>query len=214
LTYKFVFFNIVYFWVLKYILIFFFLFLIGIEIFIGIFFLFDYMLGLYLAKKKCNYLFSLISLVDIVTIVPLFIDLVVFFSNEQREAYTIVNVNGTHSLTTADGSGGSGSGSGSGSGGVTYAPSPSSSSMLPGTIGSDGVTRSQGLTPYNFAVFRVTRVLRALRVLRAWKAIRFGTLGISINAFKTIFTIVTLGKSYIFVFFLFSLHNNILFHEI
>jgi hypothetical protein len=149
------------------------------------------MLGLYLAKKKCNYLFSLISLVDIVTIVPLFIDLVVFFSNEQREAYTIVNVNGTQ--TTG--------------GGVTYAPSPSSSSVLPDSIGSDGVTRSQGLTPYNFAVFRVTRVLRALRVLRAWKAIKFGTLGISINAFKTIFTIVTLG-SHFFFFFFFPLHHN------
>ena len=166
-----------------------------LEIFIGSFFLFDYSLGLFLARKRCGYIFSIESLVDFVTIVPLFIDLVIFFSDHQREAFTVTTLVGLNETSTA-------------SGHHAMAPSPSS---LPIVL--DGVTRSGGLTPYNFAVFRVTRVLRALRVLRAWKAVKFGTLGISVEAFKTIFTLVVLVFCGSGIFIALEYQQGIKFHE-
>jgi hypothetical protein len=165
--------------------------LLTIEIIIGIFFMCDYILGLYLAKKRCSYIWSLESLVDFVTIVPLFIDLIIFFNIQEREKYRIANMNSTMSSPSA-----------------SMSSITNSNAMQPG-----GVTRSDGLTPFNFAVFRVTRVLRALRVLRAWKAVKFGTLGISINAFKTIFTIVTLVFCGSGIFIALEHEQNIKFHQ-
>jgi hypothetical protein len=157
-----------------------------LEIVIGSFFVLDYILGLYLAKKKINFICSLESAVDIITIVPLFIDLVIFFNQESREQYLIFENYNSSSLS----------------------PSPSSSSSS-NSINNDSTARNAS----NFAVFRVVRVLRALRVLRAWKAVKFGTLGISINAFKTIFTLITLIFCGSGIFIALEYEQDIKFHQ-
>ena len=66
---------------------------------------------------------------------------------------------------------------------------------------------------YNFAVFRVTRVLRALRVLRAWKVVRFGAHGLSLNAFKTIFTVLALLFCGTGIFLVLEYEQQLKFHQ-
>ena len=146
-----------------------------LEIGIGVFFLFDWLLSLYLSKNRFNFLCSLISAVDMLTIVPLFVDLVLFFRGEEGLSYMDV-------------------------------PDVNTSSVNRGSRLGDSAQ-------YNFAVFRVTRVLRALRVLRAWKVVRFGALGLSLNAFKTIFTVVALLFCGTGIFLVLEYQQNLPFHE-
>jgi hypothetical protein len=149
----------------------------ALEIAIGVFFLFDWILSLYLTKNRCKFFFSMISLVDILTIVPLFVDLVIFFTiSNTAEAFA---------------------------GDANSSTSASTSVSL----------RNSDSTHYNFAVFRVTRVLRALRVLRAWKVVRFGAHGLSLNAFKTIFTVLALLFCGTGIFLVLEYEQQLQFHQ-
>jgi hypothetical protein len=150
----------------------------ALEIAIGAFFLFDWILSMYLTKNRCKYLFSMISLVDILTIVPLFVDLVIFFSISENADVLA----GTDNVSA---------------GGIVRS-----------SAGDDEISMH-----YNFAVFRVTRVLRALRVLRAWKVVRFGAHGLSLNAFKTIFTVLALLFCGTGIFLVLEYEQQLKFHQ-
>ena len=120
---------------------------------------------------------------DIITIVPLFIDLIIFL-NLDRHLFENPKIHDLNRTSTT----------------------PSSVESV------DDVVRRTN-TFNNFAVFRVTRVLRALRVLRAWKAVKFGTLGISIEAFKTMFTIIVLVFIGSGIFIALEYEQGIQFHQ-
>ena len=84
------------------------LYVLFIELFIGCFFLFDYLLALFLAENKRNFIFSYISVIDIASIIPVFLDLILFINIQEyynklkteRSSSTGISVNTTNNNNT------------------------------------------------------------------------------------------------------------------
>ena len=80
------------------------LYVLAVELFIGCFFLFDYCLALFLSENKRKFVFSYISMIDIASIVPVFLDLLLFL--RIQESYgdlsdTNTSPNSTRNSTVA-----------------------------------------------------------------------------------------------------------------
>jgi hypothetical protein len=149
-----------------------------IELFIGCFFFFDYILAFFLAENKRKFVFSYISLIDIASIVPVFLDVILFIQIQQvyvaAATTTTANVNITSTNITSNN--GNAINNGVKNDGVT--------NFDDYTVSTDGEYR------YNLNILRIVRVFRIFRILRGWKYLDRNLIHISYKYVRVIFLLI------------------------